>query len=179
MIKKISFVLLLPVLLMLLGYQESKAIDNETSRERVSLDFDWKFFLGDEPKAMKPSFQDEQWRSLNLPHDWSIEGEYDENNPAGIAGGFLPTGTGWYRKHIKWDPDWENKRVFIEFDGVYMNSEVWINGHSLGKRPYGYISFTYDIRDHLNKDENVISVRVDNSKAPSSRWYTGSGMNGT
>jgi len=146
------------------------------TRTRESLDFNWQFYLGDEPKANQVSFSDSEWRTLNLPHDWSIEGEYNKSNPAGIAGGFLPTGTGWYRKQLAWDESWQNKQVMLEFDGVYMNSEVWVNGHLLGKRPYGYISFSYDITDHLTKENNVIAVRVDNSKAPSGRWYTGSGI---
>ena len=149
---------------------------HELSRTRTSLDFNWQFYLGDEPNAKQPNFSDKQWRTLNLPHDWSIEGEYNQNNPAGIAGGFLPTGTGWYRKQLDWNERWTNKRVMIVFDGVYMNSEVWVNGHFLGKRPYGYISFSYDITDYLTADKNVIAVRVDNSKSPSGRWYTGSGI---
>ncbi|GAA6186225.1 sugar-binding domain-containing protein [Aliiglaciecola sp. NS0011-25] len=147
-----------------------------TGRERVNLDFDWLFYLGDEPLAKQSNFDDKQWRKLDLPHDWSIEGEYSKDNPAGIAGGFLPTGIGWYRKHLDWDSSWLNKRVMLEFDGVYMNSEVWVNGQLLGKRPYGYISFNYDITEHLTPGKNVIAVRADNSLAPSGRWYTGSGI---
>ncbi|MCA0892147.1 sugar-binding domain-containing protein [Microbulbifer agarilyticus] len=146
------------------------------ARTRVNFDFNWKFFLGDAPTAKETAFDDAQWRSLNVPHDWSIEGEYDKNNPAGIAGGFLPTGTGWYRKHFDWQEAWQGKRVYIEFDGVYMNSEVWVNGHYLGKRPYGYVSFQYDLTDYLTPQNNVIAVRVDNANAPSGRWYTGSGI---
>jgi len=176
MIKKIILVILFPILSMLLTFQQSHASNNDTPRVRTNIDFDWKFYLGDNPQAKQANFQDKDWRTLNLPHDWSIEGQYDQDNPAGIAGGFLPTGTGWYRKHIAWDESWSNNLVKLEFDGVYMNSEVWVNGHYLGKRPYGYISFTYDITEYLEKGDNVISVRVDNSKAPSGRWYTGSGI---
>jgi len=176
MIKKIILVILLPILSMFSACQQSNTSHNDTPRVRASIDFDWKFYLGDDPEAKQSSFQDKDWRTLNLPHDWSIEGQYNEDNPAGIAGGFLPTGTGWYRKHLTWQQEWRNKRVFIEFDGVYMNSDVWVNGHHLGKRPYGYISFSYDITDYLNEDNNVIAVRVDNSKSPSGRWYTGSGI---
>ncbi|MCP4270529.1 MAG: glycoside hydrolase family 2 protein, partial [Gammaproteobacteria bacterium] len=156
------------------GYE--KEIQNQSIRTHTSIDSNWQFYLGDEPDAKRPDFQDSRWRSLNLPHDWSIEGEYSKDNPAGIAGGFLPTGTGWYRKHLKWNDNWINKRLMIEFDGVYMNSEVWVNGHSLGQRPYGYISFSYDITDYLTEENNVIAVRVDNSQSPSGRWYTGSGI---
>ncbi|MCP4078297.1 MAG: glycoside hydrolase family 2, partial [Gammaproteobacteria bacterium] len=156
------------------GYEKEQ--QNQAVRTHTSIDSNWQFYLGDEPDAKRPDFQDSRWRTLNLPHDWSIEGEYSKDNPAGIAGGFLPTGTGWYRKHLKWNDNWNNKRLKIEFDGVYMNSEVWVNGHSLGQRPYGYISFSYDITDYLNKENNVIAVRVDNSQSPSGRWYTGSGI---
>ncbi len=176
MIKKTLFVILLPLLSLLSACQQSTASHNDTPRARINIDLNWQFHLGDEPSAKQSNFQDQQWRTLNLPHDWSIEGEYNQNNPAGIAGGFLPTGTGWYRKHLSWQQSWTDKRVMLEFDGVYMNSEVWVNGHSLGKRPYGYISFSYDITDYLNKEDNVIAVRVDNSKSPSGRWYTGSGI---
>jgi len=173
-----KLVLLLSLALMstLSACSDKDTIQSEVARTRTSLDFNWQFYLGDEPQAKQQFFKDNQWRTLNLPHDWSIEGEYDQNNPAGIAGGFLPTGTGWYRKHLTWDKSWENKQVMLEFDGVYMNSEVWVNGQLLGKRPYGYISFSYDITDYLNTDNNVIAVRVDNSKSPSGRWYTGSGI---
>jgi len=162
--------------------QTTQQVDRETenisnlARERLNIDFDWLFYLGDEPKAKQAVFDDKQWRTLDLPHDWSIEGEYNKDNPAGIRGGFLPTGTGWYRKHLDWNNSWADKRVMLEFDGVYMNSEVWVNGQAVGKRPYGYISFSYDITEHLQAGSNVIAVRVDNSLAPSGRWYTGSGI---
>lgn len=148
----------------------------ESVRQRSSLDFDWRFHLGDLDDAQLPGFDDLTWRSLDLPHDWSIEGAYHEDNPAGTSGAFLPTGIGWYRKHLRWEEAYRDKRVFLQFDGVYMNSEVWINGVHLGKRPYGYISFWYDLTDHLIEGDNVIAVRVDHSRAPSGRWYTGSGI---
>jgi len=148
----------------------------DIARQRTNIDFDWLFYLGDETKAKYSSFDDQHWRKVDLPHDWSIEGEYKEDHPAGYRGGFLPTGIAWYRKHLQWDDNWQDKHLAIEFDGVYMNSEVWINGRLLGKRPYGYIGFTYDLSKYLTKGDNVISVRVDHSKAPSGRWYTGSGI---
>jgi len=175
-LNKFIFLVPLALLSILSACNYLEASTDELSRTRTNIDFNWKFTLGDDPQAKQVSFSDSEWRTLNLPHDWSIEGEYDKNNPSGIAGGFLPTGTGWYRKQLPWRSSWDDKRVFIEFDGVYMNSEVYINGHLLGKRPYGYISFTYDITDYLNQDYNVIAVRVDNSKTPSGRWYTGSGI---
>ncbi len=139
------------------------------------MDFDWKFIEQDVSGAESTDFDDSQWRTLNVPHDWSIEGNYAENNPAGKAGGYLPTGVGWYRKVVSLHPE-STKRYTIEFDGVYMNSDVWINGHHLGKRPYGYIGFSYDLTPYLRNGDNVLAVRVDHSKAPSGRWYTGSGI---
>src|SRR5262249_12376280 len=108
-----------------------------------------------------------------VPHDWSIEGPFDETHLTGQGGGFLPAGVGWYRKHFTAPA---NRRVFIEFDGVMANSEVSINGRLLGKRPYGYVSFRYDLTPYLKSGDNVISVRVDNSNQPASRWYSGAGI---
>ncbi|MCP4048457.1 MAG: DUF4982 domain-containing protein [Gammaproteobacteria bacterium] len=146
------------------------------ARERISLDSDWLFQPGNQENASLPVFEDSGWRQLDLPHDWSIEGDYDKDNPAGVAGGFLPTGMGWYRKHIQWLPEWENRKVLLTFDGVYMNSEIWVNGTKVGGRPYGYIGFSFDISEQLKDDKNTIAVKVDNSKVPSGRWYTGSGI---
>lgn len=138
---------------------------------------DWVFNLGDTPEAISTDFDDSAWRSLNLPHDWSIEGNFSEDHPAGSGGGALPGGVGWYRKTFDIDKELKGKKLFIDFDGVYMNSEVWINGNYLGKRPYGYISFRYDLTPHLiYGGENVVAVKVDNSLQPNSRWYSGSGI---
>ncbi len=117
------------------------------------------------------------WRGLDLPHDWSIEGPFAQNEPSGGAGANAPTGIGWYRKHFRVPASYADRKVSVEFDGVYQNSEVWINGHYLGKRPFGYISFAYDLTPHLNRNgDNVVAVKVDNSRQPSSRWYSGSGI---
>ena len=151
-------------------------ISSDKTRQRESIDFDWKFQLGDIHNAELVNFDDTNWRQLNVPHDWSIEGNYDKKNPAGIAGAYLPTGIGWYRKNINIDTLEKDDNYFIEFDGVYMNSDVYLNGHHLGHRPYGYISFSYNLTPYLKKGKNIISVRVDNSKSPSGRWYTGSGI---
>ncbi len=148
----------------------------ESPRNRVAFDFDWRFQLGDPSGAEASDFEDADWRKLDVPHDWSIEGEYREDHPAGIGGGYLPTGIGWYRKHWEWQETWAGRQVLLQFDGVYMNSDVWVNGKHVGKRPYGYISFVYDITEHLQPGKNVIAVRVDHSLAPSGRWYTGSGI---
>ena len=115
-----------------------------------SFDKDWRFFKGDEKGAEQSTFIDATWRSLDVPHDWSIEGPYDRTNPTSRGGGYLPAGVGWYRKTFSVDDSYANKKVFIEFDGVMANSDVWINGHHLGKRPFGYISFSYDLTGHLN-----------------------------
>ncbi|HEY4787002.1 MAG TPA: beta-galactosidase GalB, partial [Bacteroidales bacterium] len=115
---------------------------------------------------------------LNLPHDWSIEGQFSKDAPSKTDGGALPTGIGWYRKSFNLPIEASKKHIFIDFDGVYRNSEVWINGHYLGKRPYGYSSFRYELTSWLKfgNTPNVISVKVDNSAQPNSRYYTGSGI---
>ena len=114
---------------------------------------------------------------IDLPHDWSIEGKIDPKNPTGNAGGFFPTGIGWYRKSFKVPAEWKTMKVSIYFEGVYMNSEVFINGKSLGVYPYGYSSFSYDLTPYLEPGkENVIAVRVDNSQQVNCRWYSGSGI---
>ncbi|MBN2461963.1 MAG: glycoside hydrolase family 2 protein, partial [Candidatus Cloacimonetes bacterium] len=139
---------------------------------------EWKFFLGDAPGASDPDYNDSEWRNLNLPHDWSIEGEFKADNPATPGGGALPGGIGWYRKNFTISGQDKDKLICIDFDGIYQNSEVWINGHYLGKRPYGYISFRYELTPYLKYDEeeNVLAVKVDNSQQPNSRWYSGSGI---
>jgi len=146
------------------------------SRIRERFNKSWKFFLGDEPDAKSPAYSDLKWRKLTLPHDWSIEGKFDEKNPAKPEGGGLPTGIGWYRKEFSAPANFKDRLITIEFDGVYKNSEVWINGQYLGKRPYGYSSFSYEISKFLKAGKNSIAVKVDNSAQPDSRWYSGSGI---
>ena len=138
----------------------------------------WKFQPGNAEGAEDIAFDDSAWRNLNVPHDWSIEGEFSEKNPATPGGGALPGGIGWYRKSFKISSEDLKGSVFIDFDGVYQNSEVWINGHSVGKRFYGYSSFRYELTPFLvtGEKENVIAVKVDNSTQPNSRWYSGSGI---
>ena len=144
---------------------------------RQLLDSDWKFFLGDTASAKLKDFNDMGWRNLDLPHDWSIEGKIYQKNPTGCPGGYFPAGIGWYRKSFKVPGDWKTKNVSIYFEGVYMNSEVFINEKSLGIYPYGYSSFSYDLTPYLDFDkENVIAVRVDNSQQLNCRWYSGSGI---
>ena len=146
-------------------------------RERSDFNADWRFHLGDGLQAAQPGFADNDWRVLNLPHDWAIEGDFSRENPSGTGGGALPGGVGWYRKTFSVDKADIGKIFRIEFDGVYMNSEVFINGVSLGVRPYGYISFSYNLTPYLKWDEpNVLAVRVDNAEQPNSRWYSGCGI---
>lgn len=148
-----------------------------TSRVISNFNRNWTFHLGDVPEAFSPGFKDSSWRNLNLPHDWAIEGEFSKDNPSGCGGGALPGGVGWYRKSFTVPPQEKGKKVFVDFDGVYMDAEVWINGTTLGKRPYGYISFRYDLTPYLRfGQKNVIAVRVDNSEQPNSRWYSGCGI---
>ena len=151
-----------------------------TAQRRVTTNFDlgWRFHLGHLPHAEDPSLTDSTWRTLDLPHDWSIEGDFSAQNPAGAGGGALPGGIGWYRKTFTIPAADSSRLVFVDFEGVYRNSEVWINGHYLGKRPYGYSSFRYELTPHLRygSSPNLIAVRVDNSQQPNSRWYSGSGI---
>lgn len=146
-------------------------------REKLSFNEGWLFSLMDDSLAARPEFVDSGWRKLNLPHDWAIEGDFSQDNPSGTGGGALPGGIGWYRKTFVAENKDKGKHFRIEFDGVYMNSEVFINGTCLGKRPYGYISFSYDLTPYLKWGEkNVIAVRVDNAEQPNSRWYSGCGI---
>ena len=169
----------LSILPLLMAGAPAKAASAPPVRVITSFDRDWRFLKADPPGAEKPDFPDARWRTLDVPHDWSIEGPFDQKNPTGGAGGFLPAGVGWYRKHFTLPADYGTRRVFIEFDGVMANSEVWINGVKLGKRPYGYVSFQYELTGHLNfggKGPNLLAVRADNSGQPASRWYAGAGI---
>ena len=145
------------------------------SASRENFDAGWKFHPGDIPKAEQSGFDDQKWRSLNLPHDWSIEGSFRPDNPSGHQGGLLPGGIGWYRKRFELK-NRTGRKFFIDFDGVYKNSTVYINGQILGTRPYGYATFQYDLTPFIREGENLIAVKVDNSRQPDSRWYTGAGI---
>ncbi len=146
------------------------------SAARLAEDFNfgWKFQLGDSPEWATEDFDDSSWRSLHLPHDWSVEGDFSKDNPSTPGGGALPGGIGWYRKTFSIPADGSHRS--IEFDGVFMNSTVYVNGHSLGTRPYGYSSFSYDLTPYLREGENLIAVRCDNAEQPNSRWYAGCGI---
>ncbi len=145
-----------------------------SGRDRKCFDEDWLFALGDSTAMSATGYDDSSWRRLDLPHDWAIEGDFLPSHPSGAGGGALPGGIGWYRKHFKAD---NADCFFIAFDGVYMNSTIYVNGKKVGFRPYGYSSFEYDITSYINKgSDNVIAVRVDNSDQPNSRWYSGCGI---
>jgi beta-galactosidase len=154
-----------------------RATDTHEARQVLSADANWKFLLGDPIGTEGPSFHDADWRSVDLPHDWSIESKPEKDNPGGAGEGFFPGGTGWYRKTFGAPTEWKGKRVRVEFDGVYKSATVYLNGHKLGDHPYGYTGFTFDLTSDLNfSSSNVLAVRVDNSAQPNSRWYSGSGI---
>jgi beta-galactosidase len=142
------------------------------------LDSNWRFIHDDVAGANATTFDDSAWRPVSLPHDWSIEGPFDPDSPVGGAGGFLPAGIGWYRKMFTLPSEDSSRRVYIQFDGIMSNSNVYINGFLIGARPYGYVEQYYDLTGHLNFNgtPNVLAVRVDNSIQPLSRYYTGSGI---
>lgn len=148
-------------------------VNNATERTQ-NFDANWKFYLGDAGNAQTSNFDDSKWRNISLPHDYSIEQEYSKQMEA--ESGYLPGGTGWYRKHFTVSNDLKGKEIRLDFDGVYMNSTVYINGKELGTHPYGYTPFSFDLTDYIKfGEENVIAVKVDH-KTPSSRWYSGSGI---
>ena len=144
-------------------------------RESENFNFGWKFFKGDIPDGQDPSLNDDNWRILDLPHDWSIEGPFSKEYASGT--GFLPGGIGWYRKSFVIPSSVKGDKIFLSFGGIYDNSEVWLNGTSLGKRPNGYISFQYDLTPYIKFGKtNLLAVKADHSKFGDSRWYTGSGI---
>jgi beta-galactosidase len=151
-------------------------------RTRTLFDFGWRFHRGGAQGAEEPGFDDSRWRSVDLPHDWSIENlpgafsALDSNAITQVSGGFTTGGIGWYRKTFVVPAALKGKLLHIQFDGVYMNADVWINGHHLGRHPYGYTSFWYDVTSYLNFGEkNVLAVKVANV-GKNSRWYSGSGI---
>ena len=146
------------------------------ARDRQNFDTDWRFILADTASMANPDYDDSFWRRLDVPHDWAIEGDFYAGNPSGAGGGALPGGIGWYRKTFTVNRQLSTVNYFLEFDGVYMNSTVYVNGQKMGFRPYGYSSFEYDITPYIKQGENVVAVRVDNSDQPNSRWYSGCGI---
>jgi beta-galactosidase len=145
-------------------------------RQHGNFDDQWRFYKGDAQGAEQAGFDDAGWQKVRLPHDWSIEGPYSAEHASGT--GYLPGGIGWYRKSFTLPESAKGQKVLVEFDGVYRDSDVWINGHHLGHRPYGYSSFEYDLTAHVNfgVKGNLLAVRVDHSTEGDSRFYTGSGI---
>ena len=167
---KTSFLLFILTLAGLLTSPPARA-----QRRQVLFTDNWLFHLGDVPGAERPQADDRTWRALTLPHDWSIEQPFDAQWASATA--FLPGGIGWYRKTFGLPAGFVGKQVAVYFDGVYKNSEVWLNGHFLGKRPSGFSAFQYDLTPYLRADgRNVLAVKVDHSEVADSRWYTGSGI---
>ena len=142
----------------------------------TSFDIGWKFHLGDASGAQAEEFDDSSWRALNVPHDWSIELPFSQSSAASSGGGYLDGGIGWYRKTFTIPASSDGSRFFLQFDGIYMDSTVWVNGAQVGGRPYGYSSFEMDITAAVHAGgSNVVAVKV-NNQLPSSRWYSGSGI---
>ena len=144
------------------------------NKQRIvnNINLNWKFFRGDEPKAWYKGLDDSTWRDVTLPHDWSVEEPFSQEHSSGT--GYLPGGMGWYRKSFSIPQELKGKKVYITFEGVYNNSQVWCNSYYIGKRPYGYSTFTYDLTDFIafGDEENVISVKVDHKDIADSRWFT-------
>lgn len=140
-------------------------------RRTREFDADWHFHLGDPENASAADFDHARWKKIDLPHDWAFQNGVSQDGAQRDAGGYYSGGIGWYRKTFQLPALKEDQRALIEFDGVYMNSEVWINGKPLGKFPYGYLTFSHELTTHLKDGENTIAVRCDNSKEPSARWY--------
>jgi len=170
---------IISVLLLILGACAPRV--SNIINDRESFNEDWKFSLQsytDSTDYASTTYDDSNWRELSLPHDWAIEGNFSEDNPSGTGGGALPGGIGWYRKEFTTPAGLKDEdHIFVDFDGAYMNTSVYINGHFIGTRPYGYASFSYDITPYLNKNgNNIIAVKVDNAEQPNSRWYSGCGI---
>ncbi|MDT0645583.1 beta-galactosidase GalB [Zunongwangia sp. F260] len=168
------YLLLLCSLVSCQDEQEKAAFEER----KIAFNSEWQFHLNDSVQDTDTISENTNWRTLNVPHDWSIEGDFSPEHPAGTGGGALPGGLGWYKKSFTLEEKDSTKVTSVMFDGVYHNSEVWINGNYLGKRPNGYMGFQYELTPYLNygETENELLVKVDNSKQPNSRWYSGSGI---
>ena len=154
------------------------AFANSRPGKRVSFNQNWRFQLGDVANGQDVVSTIRSGGNWICRTTGASKANSVRKNPSGTGGGALPGGIGWYRKTFTMPLTAKGKLIFIEFDGVYRNSEVWINGHYLGKRPYGYSTFEYELTPHLiyGGGPNVIAVKVDNSQQPNSRWYSGSGI---
>jgi beta-galactosidase len=145
--------------------------------QRRNLSRNWHFHLSDTNASRWEKPDESQWRILDLPHDWSIELPRDPKNISGTSGGYFPMGHGWYHKTLTLDESWQDKKIFVEFEGVYMNASVWLNHHCLGRHPYGYTSFKFDLTPYIDwSGTNTLKVYVDNTHQLNSRWYSGSGI---
>lgn len=163
------------ILLSFLVLQSVLVFAQEQPRVSQLFNFDWKFRAGDLKEAQLVTYDDDNWRVLDLPHDFQIEQTWDES--AGGARGFKAMGTGWYRKHFKANPAWKGKRVLLDFEGIMLVGDVWVNGRKVGSTDYGYLGFETDITDWLKYDEdNVVAVWASTGKKDGSRWYTGGGL---
>lgn len=174
--KKLSTLLSLFAILVCIISCNQGSNDDILALRKIKFNDGWIFKLGETNHATQVNFDKAGWNAVKIPHDWSIEGEIDKDNPSGAQGGFYPGGVGFYRKTFQYESQWKDKLVLVTFDGVMSNSEVWINGQYLGNRPSGYVGFTYDLTPHLKEGNNLIEVRADNSAQPNSRWYTGCGI---
>ncbi len=172
---KKGIVVFFALLIYVLSYSFIPARGQGASRQVLLFNDNWRFHNGDPEDAQIKSFDDAGWRRVTLPHDWSIEGPYSKQWASATA--YLPGGIGWYRKVFTLPAIDKDRKIYIQFNGVYKDSKVWVNGHFLGERPNGFISFRYDMTPYINSSgSNVIAVRVDHSKFADSRWYTGSGI---
>lgn len=171
---KIYKLIVLLTLAVSIQCQNAKAIKQSTN---IEFNKNWQFSKGEITAAIQPNFDDSTWETINVPHDWSIKGPFSKENPSFSRGGWLPTGKCTYRKTFTVTANKKENKVFVYFDGAYRNSVVYINGQKIGYRPMGYIGFEYDLTEYINFDkENVLTVTLDNSEQPGSRWYTGTGI---
>ncbi len=145
-------------------------------RERKLINDNWYFIKSDLDSAKELLFDHSSWQRVQLPHDYSIDTAFQKHETSGRRGGFLGTGVGFYRKSLQVSKEMLQKKVIIQFDGVFMNSTLWINGKLVGNRPYGYVSFYYDISSYLVEGANILAVRIDCEKQTQSRWYNGCGI---
>ena len=153
---------------MLLTSAEAAAAKTTAIQRKQLLNTEWQFVENDSDFTRA--------QAVTLPHDWSIRHQFDKTAPAGGAGGYLPTGKGWYRRTLTLGKAYADKKVRLYFEGVYMNSHVYVNGHLAGGWPYGYSSFWVDATPYINIGRNEVVVSVDNAQQPNCRWYSGSGI---
>ncbi len=164
------------------GLVPPTAQTQDSQNSTVLFDGNWRFHVGGAQRAEQADFDDSNWRKLDLPHDWSVEDLPSTNSPfnheaiSQVNGGFTTGGTAWYRKTFTVPNEQKGKRILIQFDGVYMNADVWLNGQWLGNHPYGYTSFWFDLTDKVRfAMDNILAVKVKN-EGENSRWYSGSGI---